>query len=340
MPKLVSNITEGLQPHFVQRLIEVDAEETPGFSLLKKGDPLSNPIAQQPIDTKKTASKKGKADGKPTQGAQNSDSYRILKSWNHWFDEPVFVGKKAEKLTDQAGIGKNKQYAREVVKTMKAIKTAADQVICDDTDMKAEGTDGEGSETRGLFKWASNAAQAVEPVDEKYRTPAGQISVVAFNAFKETTFQGLINEHHDNTGKVGKFVALAGIRFKQLVANWSILDDAPASLSYLRRFSSDKKSEQQILSALVNVLVCEGGRAELHLSRNLRWERDPSSRHNLSAYSMIGYNEGAAELRFGWEPSHEPLPHDGGGMKGQIDMNFAVCADPTGLIKYAPTATS
>lgn len=340
MPRTASNLTRGIQPHFRSRLIEVDAEETPAFSMLRKGDPLRNPMAQHPIDNKEAASKVGKADNEPTTGSTSTDNYRLLKSWNHWLDEPISVGKKAQHLVDQAGVGLRQQYGRAVEKKMRAIKTAADQVICDATDMRAEGTGGKGSETRGLLSWASNTAQSVEPVDELYRTPAGQISAVAFNEFYEENFQALLNTHFSATGRVGKFIALAGIFFKQKVGNWTVLDDAGASQSYLRRFTGDASKEQKILSAMVNVLLCDGGRVELHLSRNIGWARDPSAKGDYSDYSMIGWHDGCAELRFGWDPSHQRLPDDGAGMKGHIDMNFAVCADPTALIKYVPASLS
>jgi hypothetical protein len=340
MPRAVNNLTRGIQPHFLNRLIEVDAEETPAFSMLPKGDPLRNPIAQYPIDTKDVASKVGKADNVPTQGASSTDNYRILTSQNHWLDEPVSVGKKAQNLVDQAGIGLKKQYGRAVEKKMKAIKTAADQVICDDAEARAEGTNGKGSETRGLLKWAQSTAQSVDPVDALYRTPAGQISTANFDALFESTIQGQVNTHFAETGKVGKFIALAGIYYKQRVSNWSIIDDAGASLSYIRRFTGDASKEGKILAAMVNVLLCDGGRVELHLSRNIGWTRDPSAKGTYTDYSMIGWNQGAAELRFGWGPEHDRLPADGAGMKGHIDMDFAVCADPTGLIKYVPAALS
>lgn len=337
MPRTVTNLTEGIEPHFTNRLIEVDAEETPAFSMLPKGARLNNPIAQFPIDTKDTASKSGKRDGVPTQGATSEDSYRILTSQNHWLDEPVFVGKKAQNLVDQAGIGIKQQYGRAVLKKMKAIKTAADQVICDASEARSE-TGVSGSETRGLLKWAQSTAQAVDPVDPLYRTPAGQISAANFDELFESTVQGLVNTHFASTGRVGKFIALAGIFMKQRVSNWSILSDAGPSLSYIRRFTGDASKEEKVLAAMVNVLMCDGGQVELHLSRNIGWDRDPSAKGTYTDYSMIGWQSGSTELRFGWEPQHERLPEDGSGMKGHIDMNFAVCADPTALIKYVPAA--
>lgn len=341
MARTVQNITRGIQPHFRTRLIEVDAEETPAFSMLPKGEQLRNPIAQHPIDNKESASKAGKADNVPTQGAVTENSYRLLKSWNHWLDEPVSAGKKVQNLVDQAGVGRNQQYGRQVVKKMRAIKTAADQIICDDTDMRAEGTNGKGSETRGLLKWAQATAQDVEPVDELYRTPAGQISAVNFDVWFEDTFQGLINTQFSETGRVGKFTALAGIFLKQRVGNWSVIDEGfSADDSYIRRFNGDASTEKKALNSIVNVLMCDGGKVEMHLSRNIGWTRSPSAKGTYTDYSLIGWHAGCAELRFGWGPDHERLPNDGAGMKGHIDMDFAVCADPTGLIKYVPAALS
>lgn len=343
MPNLAANPSgRGIQPNFLSRLIEVDAEETPAFSMLPKGSPLSNPIAQQPIDDKDTASKVGVKDNAQTTGATEQDNYRILESWNHMLDEPVSVGKKRQKLVDQAGIGKGKQYMRVLEKKMKALKTACDQIICDDGEMVAEGATG--SQTRGLFKWCQSTAQSVKPVDALYRTPSGQISAAKFDEFYEETMQDLLNVHFDNTGRSGNFIGLAGIYWKQRVSNWSVLSSANASQSYLRRFNDDASKEAKILSAMVNVLDCDGGRVELHKSRNLLWDRDPSARQELSAgvytgaYSMIAFHQGCAELRFGWDPVHEPLGKRGPGTEGSINTDFAVCADPTGLIKHVPAS--
>ena len=343
MPNLASNPSgRGIQPHFLSRLIEVDAEETPAFTLLPKGAPLSNPIAQQPIDNKDTASKSGVKDNAQTSGESEEDNIRILESWNHMLDELVSVGKKRQRLVDQAGIGLNKQYMRKLEKKMSAIKTAADQIICDDSEMVPEGANG--SETRGLFKWGQSEEQAVKPVDALYRTPAGQISTAKFDEFYEESMQDLLNVQYDNTGRTGNFIGLAGIYWKQRVSNWSVLSDANATQSYLRRFTGEAAKEAKILTAMVNVLDCDGGRVELHKSRNLLWDRDPSKRQELSpgvytgAYSMIGFHQGCVELRFGWDPVHEPLGKRGPGKEGSINMDFALCADPTGLIKHVPSA--
>lgn len=344
MPRTAQNVTTGVHPNYLNRLIEVDAEETPAFSLLPKGDPLSNPIAQYPIDDRDTASKEGVLDNTPTEGATEEDNYRILESPNHMLDELISVGKKANTFVDQAGIGKGKQYLRVLTKKQKAIKTAFDQITCDDAEARLEGVGGKGSETRGMFRWCQSTAQAVKPVDPLYRTPAGQISTVNHDEFYEETFQGLLNEHHDATGREGKFTAIAGIFWKQKVSNWTVLDSGDPNFSYIRRFSSDASQERKVLNAVVNVLVCDGGRVEVHKSRNLLWERSPSSRREISpgkytgAFSMIGWHEGCAEYRFGWEPSHEPLAKRGGGEDGHIDMCAALCCDPTGMIKHVPAA--
>jgi len=340
MPRTAQNLTRGIQPHFLSRLIEVDAEETPGFTLLPKGQALKNPIAQAPIDNKDSAAKTGRLDNAPTDGATSQDNYRILESWNHMLDELVSVGKKADNLVDQAGIGSGKQYIRALEKKMSAIKTAADQIICDSEEMVAEGTGGSGSETRGLFAWCAKGAQSVKPVDKLYRTPADQISVVNADELYEETVQGLINAHFDNTGRSGNFTALCGIKLKQRMSNWSILSDANATNSYIRRFTGDQSKEAKILTAMVNVLECDGGKVEVHKSRNLLWSRSPSTRGTYSAHSMIAWHQGCAEMRPGWLPTHEPLGKRGPGKEGSINMDFAVCADPTGLIKYVPAALS
>lgn len=338
MPIIQENISSGVQPHYLNKLIEKDAEETPAFSLIPKGDPLKNPIAQAPFDDKETASKVGVRDGEDAPAASSTDNYRIVKSWNHMLQETVKVGKKAQNLVDQAGIGLKGQYKRILDKKMKAQKTAADQILCDDSDMRAEGTGNQGSETRGGLSWCSNSAQSVEPVDALYRTPADQISTVPVDEFGEEQFQALINAHHDNTGKIGKFTALAGIGIKQKVSNWSIYDsDGVASQNYIRRFAGDVSKAAKKLEAVVNILECDGGQVELHLTRNLRWDRT-GSRHAMSKYTLLGWNQGALELREGWSPSHTPLAKKGAPMEGMIDMCFALCADPTGLIKYQPDA--
>lgn len=338
MPITQQNITAGVQPHYLNKLIEIDAEETPLFSLVPKGDPLKNPIAQSPFDDKETASKEGVQDGEPAKAANKSDKYRIIKSWNHMLQETVSVGKKAEKLVDQAGIGMNGQYKRQLDKKMKAMKTAMDQIMGDDSDMRAEGTGGKGSETRGGLAWCSSSAQSVEPVDKLYRTPAGQISTVPVDEFGEEQFQALINTHHDETGRIGKFTAVAGISTKQKVSNWSIYDsDGVSSNNYIRRFQGDVSKEAKKLSAVVNILECDGGRVELHLTRNLRWART-GERHDFSKYALFGWHDGCLELRDGWSPSHELLGKRGPVMEGSIDMCSALCADPTGLIKYQPDA--
>jgi len=331
-------ITTGVNPHFVNRFVELQAEETPAVALIPKGDPLKNPQAQHPFRDRKVLSKQGVADGDDAKGASYQDTVKIIKSENYMLDDTVKVGKKAETFVDQAGVGLGNQYKDEVDRSMSAIKVALDQVVCDTSDARAEGTDGKGSEFRGLFEWCNNGAQGYDPVPERYRTPANQISTVPVDEFTETVVQGLINSFNDNTGYMANFNVLVGINISQQVSNWSIFAEASATNNYIRRYQGDASDKRKVLTSIVSVLECVGGRAEMHSTRNLRWDRRTNVRDAFSSWSMIGWNEGAVQFRDGWSPQHEKLGKRGASKEGYISLCTALCADPTKLIKYQPTA--
>lgn len=330
-------ITAGVNPDFVNRFVELQAEETPAVALIPKGDPLKNPQAQHPFRDRKVLGKQGVADGDDAKGASYQDTVKIIKSENYMLDDTVKVGMKAEAFVDQAGIGLGNQYKDEVDRSLSALKVALDQVVCDDEDARAEGTDGKGSEFRGLFNWCSNAAQSYDPVPERYRTPENQISTVAVDEFTEMVVQNLINSFHDNTGYMGDFNLLSGINISQQVSNWSIFAEASATNNYIRRYQGDASDKRKVLTSIVSVLECVGGRAEMHTTRNLRWDRRTNLRDDKSSWSMIGWHEGAVQFRDGWAPKHDPLGKRGASKEGYISLCTALCADPTKLIKYEPT---
>ncbi|QYY35309.1 DUF5309 family protein [Ruficoccus sp. ZRK36] len=336
MPKLIQPNITGARKDISDALFFVDAEETPYLSLVPKGDQITNgDDVSWPADLPGHVSGRGKKDGSPAKPITGqSDDYNLVKTRPHWFQETVGVGKKAENLTDRAGVGHKKLMAREVMKALKALKTTADRVCCDDTDSRAEGADG--SETRGLGSWFSTAAQADLPVPEKYRPESDAVKTTAWGDIVEETIQDLVDAIYLSTGTSGKFLGLAGIKMKRKISSWSVYSPDKASTTQLRQVNQGVKD--RILTSVVDLLECDSGTVELRKSRNLGWDRDfdkdtkPSVASTRRLYIL---DTKACKLRQGWGPVHEPLPNDGGGKAGIVEWCVAHCVTPKtgGVIK-------
>lgn len=339
MPGVAQPGITGTREDLSDLIFTFDAEETPYLSMVAKGSPPRAEIHQWQADVPSTASKKGKLDSSPSGEASSQTKDRALLETNsHWIESAVRVGKKAAIMNDVAGIGRGngRLMAVEIAKATRAVKTAIDQVLCDDGDQRDEGAGGEGSETRGLGSWISSSAQTNRPVPEKYRPGAGQIYTNSLADLTEEDFQDILAEQYTNAGKSERFIGLFGITLKQHVSKWSVYTPTKEGFGQVRHFNTELKS--RVLAAVVDIIEADGGTIELHLSRNLGIARDSSAQ--TTASKMRGYilQMRSCEVKWAQKPMYERLHNDGGGESGRVDAIFAHCCTPKMNAKIAPSS--
>lgn len=338
MPGVAQPGIVGTRQDLSDLIFTFDAEETPYLSMVAKGSPPRQEIHQWQADIPSTASKTGKKDNSPTTVTTSQTKDRaILETNSHWVESAVSVGKKAATINDVAGIGRGngRLLAVEIAKATRAVKTAMDQILCDDEDQRDEGAGGLGSETRGLGNWIQVAAQTNRPVPEKYRTPADQVYAGTLAALTEADLQDILASQYTNAGKAERFIGLCGINLKKHVSNFSIYTPDKASHAQIRQFNADIKS--RVLAAVISIIEADGGTIELHLSRNLGIARNSSEQTTASKNRGYILQMRSAEVKFAQKPEYETLPKDGGGDRGRVDGIFAHCLTPKMNAKIAAT---
>lgn len=330
----------GVREDISDIVIELDAEETPAFSIIPKGEKPTAPVLQQPVDAPGFVSRHGVRNKTPAGGATDqSKDYALLESENHWVRATIGVGKKDIVTANRAGVGLGKLYAREVVKGIKAMKTAVDCITLDDSDQKSEGS--EGSETRGLFSWASPTAQKCRPVPEKYRPNAGQLVTTNLDDITPDTIASAMSERWLKTKSAGRLVAFCGDKFKRHVSNWSMYVPNATGKAVVRQFSQTASKKERVLAAIIDLLEFDTGTMEFHLEPNLLCDRNAdenSTIPDIARRSCIAFSENAVSYHFAEDIEHEELPYDGGSKTGQISAIFHTMARPFDLVAIKPAA--
>ena len=329
---------KGVREDISDLIMEYRAEDVPAFSAIKKGPKPKAPVVSEPADAPGFSSRRGVKNGTPTsQFVDQSKKYELIESLNHMIVTPIKVGRKDEATVDRAGVGMGKLYAREVKKAMLAHKEAIDCITLDNYDQREEGKDG--SETRGLFSWASPTAQAVRPVPADYRPNAAQYCKTALANLTPDVVRGALNAHWRKTHRKSRFMAFCGDSFKATVSDWSMYQANKDGKTVVRSFDQGASKKDRVLSAIIDLLEFDTGVLELHLESHLMWDRDADENYDMpemASRACIAFPDDAVSYRYSLAPEHEKLPTDGGNELGQISSIFHVRARPYDLVAFAP----
>lgn len=329
----------GVRQDLSDVIIEMDASETPAFSLISKGPRPGAPVLQVPVDVPGYCPRKGVKNGTPAPAiTDQSKHYALLESQNHMIRVAVGVGQKDLAYVDRAGVGLGKLYSREVAKGLKAAKVAIECITLDAQDQKDEtGTDG--SETRGLFSWASPTAQSCRPVPERYRPAAAQIITSAVDSVSPETIRDALTARWKRCKNAPRFIGFCGAGFKNRVSSFSMYLPNKDSHTCVRQFDN---KEAQVLKTVVDLLEFDTGTVELHLDPYILWDRygseDEMAVSNRGNGACIMFPQSAVSYRFAQNVEHEDLANTGSGKEGQISAMFHTMATPFELCAIAPSA--
>lgn len=334
MPAIVQPGIVGTRQDISDTVFMHQAEATPYLSMIPKGRAPRQEIHQYQMAKRTPTNKRGVRDGTDVTSFRAQETRKLLEINSHWLQEGFSVGKKAQSFTDVAG--RKNQLQNEILNAVLKMKTAMDEILCDDEDQRDEGTNGQGSETRGLGSWINASAQTVRPVDPMFRTPSGSIYTGAFASLTEKDFRELMGSVWKVTRQRKRIMGLLGLELKEVVNSWSIYVPTQGSDSVVRRF--DQQVSDKKLAAMIDVLEFEGATVELHLSPNLAKARDSVDDGHTTDSLRRGYfiDMDGVELMPAQMPQRQPLPNLGGGPRGFVDTIFAHKCMPNVHAKIAP----
>ena len=344
MPLATNNVTKGTRESLSDMLIENDKSVLLLFPIIPKLGKPGAPEHKFPADRPGEVDNAGVKEGAPPKAAASmSEDYNLLTTFYHHITATVGVTKIAELLVNRAGVGNGKLLAREIAKALKAMGVAIERILLDEGDLQRK-TDAVGYETRGFMKWCSNAAQSVEAVPEKYRTPLAAVydetvnGAQTFAALSEDVFGDQLQSLFDENGEEEEINYIAGSSLRRKISSWIVHEPDVASTTTIRRVNGTDGE----LKKRVTRITTDFGTVRLDTSRFLATPRGTrlstrtSAQKLVSKRSGLGYCPGAIKLRVIQDimvNKLDPVNGSSAGKNVELDAIIMTEADPQCMAK-------
>jgi hypothetical protein len=307
--------------------------------MAKKGAEPINPLTQWQADAFNAATVPAgvlsNTDVSSSDFVDNAANRVLLSARIQKFREVPSVDDLAQHVSEVAGIGKKKEMARAVSKSLEQMKRSMEAAFCSDQ----EGVEQSGVtpyKTRGLGKWIQNGAQSDLPVNSAYRTPTASINTTATASLTENNIQDMLQSLYEQTGKAQTYSLVCGPALKRQFTAFTRTQFASTNVASAIRVLNQKDSSKIVSS----VDIFEGDFGTLELIPSLFLAKDaavnPAAVQNGRGYVL---DMDMVELRYNRKPRFQELEDRGGGPRGIVDAICALCVkSPLALGKFAPTA--
>lgn len=332
MSELIERNQVGKREDLADVIHVADARTTPLISMIPKGKEITNPLMQWQADDYPDPSFGGVVDEQDVETFENlSPNRAILSGRVQIFERKPKVSRLAN-TTDVAGIGKKKEFAKQVSKALVLIKRDMESAFCSDQDSRA-GTGAVGYRTRGIGSWIASSAQTDLPVDSNYLTPAASIDSTAIASQDEEGVNDVLESIYSETGVAKRMVLLAARKLKRRITQFSIWQpDVSATVSALRTY---QQSDNKQIVATIDFLEGDFGSLEIHLSNFLA--QDQAAASQIRRGYVLDMD--LLELRYNVMPNFRELENKGGGPRGIVEaIAGLVCGSPLALGKFNPTS--
>jgi hypothetical protein len=318
----------------------VDAKTCPVVSMAKKGAEPINPLTQWQADAYGTPALAGVLSNSDISASDYEDqaANRVLLSARiQKFRRVPSVDDLAQNVSEVAGIGKKREMARAVTKSLEMLKRDMESTFCSNQESQ-EQSGASPYLTRGLGKWIQNGAQSDLPVNSAYRTPSASVLTTAPSALTETAVQGLLQSIFLQTGKVQSYSLVCGPALKRAFTGFTRTQFASTNVGSSIRTLTQSAESNKITSTID---IFEGDFGSLELIPSLFMAADASGATATDEKLGRGYvlDMDMVELRYNRKPRYQELEDRGGGSRGIVDAICALCVkSPLALGKFAPTA--
>jgi len=307
--------------------------------MAKKGAEPINPLTQWQADAFNAATVPAgvlsNTDVSSSDFVDNAANRVLLSARIQKFREVPSVDDLAQHVSEVAGIGKKKEMARAVSKSLEQMKRSMEAAFCSDQ----EGVEQSGAtpyKTRGLGKWIQNGAQSDLPVNSAYRTPTASINTTATASLTENNIQDMLQSLYEQTGKAQTYSLVCGPALKRQFTSFTRTQFASTNVASAIRVLNQKDSSKIVSS----VDIFEGDFGTLELIPSLFLAKDATV-NAAAVQNGRGYvlDMDMVELRYNRKPRFQELEDRGGGPRGIVDAICALCVkSPLALGKFAPTA--
>ena len=329
----------GIRQDLSDLIAVVDAKTCPVVSMAKKGSEPINPLTQWQADGYNSvtvpAGVLSNADVTSADFIDNAANRVLLSARIQKFREVPSVDDLAQNVSEVAGVGKRREMARAVTKSLEQIKRKMEAAFCSDQE-SVEQSGATPYKTRGLGKWIQNGAQTDLPVNASYRTPTSSVNTTATAALTENDIQNMLQSIYEQTGKGQTYSLVCGPTLKRQFTAFTRTQFASTNVASAIRVLN-QKDESKIVST---VDIFEGDFGTLELIPSLFLAKDATV-NATAVQNGRGYvlDMDMVELRYNRKPRFQELEDLGGGPRGIVDAICALCVkSPLALGKFAPTA--
>jgi hypothetical protein len=339
MPATLITSQTGIRQDLSDLIAVVDAKTCPVISMAKKGAEPINPLTQWQADAFNAATVPAgvlsNTDVSSSDFVDNAANRVLLSARIQKFREVPSVDDLAQHVSEVAGIGKKKEMARAVSKSLEQMKRSMEAAFCSDQ----EGVEQSGVtpyKTRGLGKWIQNGAQSDLPVNSAYRTPTASINTTVTASLTENNIQDMLQSLYEQTGKSQTYSLVCGPALKRQFTSFTRTQFASTNVASAIRVLN-QKDDNKIVST---VDIFEGDFGTLELIPSLFLAKDAAV-NAAAVQNGRGYvlDMDMVELRYNRKPRFQELEDRGGGPRGIVDAICALCVkSPLALGKFAPTA--
>lgn len=252
---------------------------------------------------------------------------RGQKTWynpavSDFADESVIVGATG-----------SSEMADQIADAIVAVAFQIEKRCLSDEDTKTDNGTTNGNETRGLFQWGLDVAQALLPVPAAFRVPAASryTGSVAVGTFTQTTFEGLCQSSYKQRKGPFTMHAFLGVELKSNITNFTQYVPTVGGTTIIGQFLQEAKSKKVIKT--IDQLVMDTGVIDLHLSSFLITNPDDGTDTAFTHKSGIIMDMDKTGLAYTRKPRVIRKPYDGGGQKAIVDAIFLNMVDnPLGMV--------
>lgn len=336
MAELLITNQVGAREDLADLIAVADQKSTPLLSMARKSKEPTNPLFSWLVDNLEDPSLAGVLSNQDATTFANPAAGRarlygrIQKMWRL-----PKVDDLAESVSDVAGIGRKREMARAVTKSLQELARDLESVFCSDSDSQ-EQNGSNPYKTRGLGSWLSSSAQAdsATAVPADYRTPSTSITTTATNSITDGTIQALLQSIYEQTGKSKSYTLLCGPTLKRRFTGFQQTQFGNTNVgSTVRLFNQDSTD----LSYYAKCDLFVGDFGELVLTPSLFLAKDQVAAQQLRRGYILDMD--GIHLRYNRRPRYMPLDDEGGGPRGIVDTIAALQVDnPLQHGKIASTA--
>jgi hypothetical protein len=309
----------------------VDAKNTPFLSAAKKGADITNAgIYSFQADRYNDPSFDGELSNADVTTFDDPTKFRALLSARGMkVRRAVKVDDFVQNASNPAGVGRKKEMARAISRSLVEISRDLESAFCSDRDSQEQsGTSP--FRSRGLFRWVDSAAQNDLPVPANYRTPDASINTAAVGSVTESNVQALLQSIYEQTGQIDSMVLLCGPSLKRQFTEFTRFSTGTAGAALSIR-SFNQNSEAKKITSSISVYEGDFGTLRIVPSLYLRKNNNATAQ----AGSGLVLDMDKHEVRFARRPRFQELEDQGGGPRGLIDAIASVtCMAPQSQGKF------